>query len=312
MRNQARNIWILGGTGYAGRALATHLSRNAGNRLHLLLHKNADYRFLEGFNTFTGSLQNFDGSLLGRYPPDVIFHLARAGGKTALARYVAARQGEMANRRIVDILCGLPDPPVVVYVSGSLMYGRRPDDDPASEDSQLVPGSYARWYHRNEIPWMEARESGSLDVRFARPGWIAGPGSWFREFFWNHYRATGKIPCYGDGNQLMPLVHIDDFAAMTDALSRYGERSGNLNIFAGPAIRQNDFCVILSRLLDAEILRIPYGILCRRYGRTVAGALVSSIPMKTNYPEIHEKAGVRFEDAGKLLSHVTGLLKNDK
>jgi len=310
MEAMRRNIWILGGTGYIGRALVSFLAADPANHLHLLLHKNTPYRFLESFNTFTGSISKFDSHWFERYPPDVVFHLARPAGWNRVTREWAARRGNSANRRLAELMANLKKPPVIVYVSGSLLYGYRDSHDPAMEDSPISPASFAKHYYKTELPWLNARKYDLLDVRFARPGWIVGADSWFRKFFWEPMRQWKKIPCYGSGNQLMSLVHINDCAALIDALSRYGSRGQNLNVFTGAPVRQEEFCELLAGITGMGIMKVDHQKLRILYGTTIARALTTSIPMGTQYPEIYGKAAIRFTDQQSLLADVIGFLKN--
>lgn len=307
---KTRNIWVLGGTGFVGSALVKHLFINKNNRLNLLIHKKADYGSLENINAITGSINDFDSRWLERYPPDILFHLARPSGSNYITRKIRSSAGERANRRLVNILCGIPEPPMVVYVSGSLMYGERSADEPAYEDSPLDPASYARFYYRNELPWIEAQQDGLLDVRFARPGWIAGPSSWFMKFFWKHFTLSGKVPVYGDGQNPMSVIHIDDCAAMIDGLSLYGAKGSNLNIYAADTILQSNFSKLLAKILNAETENISYNYVRRKYGEVTAKALVSSSPMKTLYPALHRKTRIQFPETSALLADVVRLLKN--
>ena len=302
MNNEKRNIWILGATGYIGSTLVRHLAKNSENHLHILYHKQGNRRYLEQFNTFSGSLKSFDFDWFKRYPPDVIFHLARPAGSNFITRTFKSYLGEKANQKWVNALAQLPNPPMVVYVSGSLMYGRRVAENPADENSELKPDAFAKYYIRNEQPWIEAQKQGMLDVRFARPGWIVGVQSWFYQFFWKHFLQTGKIPCYG--NHPMSVIHIDDCAAMIDALSIYGETGQNLNVFSGEIIKHQEFCKILADILKTETETISYERVKSLYGTATADALVSSTPMKTLYREIHKKAGVEFNGINQILQEV--------
>ena len=302
MNNEKRNIWILGATGYIGSALVRHLAKNPLSHLHILFHKQGNRRYLEQFNTFSGSLNSFDFDWFKRYPPDVIFHLARPAGSNFFTRTLKSYLGEKANQKWVNTLAQLPNPPKVVYVSGSLMYGRRDAENPADENSELKPAAFAKSYIRNEQPWLKAQKQGILDVRFARPGWIVGAQSWFHRFFWKHYQETGKIPCYGD--HPMSVIHIDDCAAMINALSLYGEKGKNLNVFSGEIINHQEFCQILADILKTETEIISYDRVKSLYGIATADALVSSTPMKTLCPEIHEKSGIKFKETRQVLQDV--------
>ncbi len=299
-----RNIWVLGGTGYIGSALVRHLAADPVNRLHLLIHRSAPYRRLESFNTFSGNLSAIDPLWFERYPPDVLFHLARPAGSRRATRVWAARRGEKANRRLVNILQQMDKPPMVVYVSGSLLYGPRPDDDPAHEKSPLAPAAFARHYQRNEKPWLEAQQLGVLDVRFARPAWIVGPASWFRKFFHEPMMRSGKVPYYGDGQQRMSLIHLDDCARMIDALALYGEKGQNLNVFTGAPVTQKKFADILASLSGLKAQQVTYAGTRKKYGKTAAQALTTSIPLHTLYPEVASKADVRFHEHRQILSAV--------
>lgn len=304
-----RNIWILGGTGFIGRALLKHLLGNSANQIHMLINRNKPFGELEQVNTVSGSLSRFDPLWLKRYPPDVVFHLARPAGKNMYSRFWAAKHGQAANKRLINIFLSLPSPPIVIYVSGSLMYGDRPNELPALETSCLNPVSFAKTYLLSELPWVHAKEKKLLDIRFARPGWIAGPSSWFKLFFWDIMRQTGKIPCYGSGKQMMSLIHLDDGASAIDALSIFGKPGSDLNVYSD-TITHKQFCEQLAALTGKQINMIPEKELLSTYGKTVAEALTSSIPMSSIYPDIHRKADIRFKSTETLLADIIRLLES--
>jgi nucleoside-diphosphate-sugar epimerase len=308
MAADRRNIWVLGGTGFIGSELVKRLSKDPANLLTLLIHRRADYRQLENLNTFKGSLGTIDPAWFERYPPDVVFHLARPAGSNFLTRNLRSFRGEKANGRLISILSGLKKPPVVVYVSGSLMYGPVDADSPAYEDSPLNPGAFAKAYYRNEKPWIDAQQQGRLDIRFARPGWIVGTTSWFRQFFWEPYRLNGKVPCYGDGSQLMSVIHNSDCASMIDQLGRHKTPVKALNIFAMEPVTQLEFSMKLASLLKTETGMISFDQLVRIYGSTTAKALTLSIPMKTHYPDMHLESKIRFPSVEGLLTDIIRLL----
>ena len=121
---ERRKIFLLGGTGFIGAPLTRQLSADRqANDLLMLIHRTAPFRQLEQVNTQTGSLGALDLSLLDRFMPDTILHLARMSGRGRGGRYLAARQGARANRRIISHLTAKPSPSHVIYVSGTLVYG---------------------------------------------------------------------------------------------------------------------------------------------------------------------------------------------
>lgn len=306
------NIWIFGGTGFIGRTLVTRLSACHKNSLHLLIHRNRPYANLEALNTFSGSLQKFDSLWFEKFPPAILFHLARPAGRNSLTRFFVSLLGEIANVRLTKILRALPVPPALVYVSGSLMYGLRTRGTPALEDSDLNPLSFAASYSRLEKPFSIAREKGFLDVRIARPGWIVGPSSWFREFFWKPYLMNGKVPCYGDGTQQMSIIHLDDCAALIAAMGQEDFKNRDLNIFSGQPISQKQFSGILTKLLNTKMMMVPFRDACRLYGKTAALALTSSIPLGTLHEDIYSKTGLNYPDPESILADVIDVLKNEQ
>lgn len=312
MSGEKKNIWILGGTGFIGRALVKHLASSQDYRLHLLVHQNIPYQLLEPYSVFVGDLQDFDLSWLEIYPPQIIFHLARMGGSNTISRRLSSWKGAKANERLIEFLQRLKTPPVVVYVSGSLMYGDQAMGVLADENSRLNPVSYARYYYRAEEPWLKAQRSGEMDIRLARPGWIIGPDSWLKAFYLRPFLRTGMIPQYGNGHQLMSVIHLEDCAAQILNLAENGKKNQNLNVFSYPPVSQKDFAHILAAHLNAEVETIPLPTLKKLVGQTVADALTASIPMTTNFPEITSSCSFRYPDAASMIGAAVLSFENKK
>lgn len=310
MNHQYRNVWIFGGTGFIGNELLSYLSSDPNNRLFLLLHRATDFKKYESFNTFVGSLENFDFRLFERYPPDVIFHLARFAGGRTLTRKIASIRAFDANRRLIEMIEKLSNPPRIVYVSGSLMYGPQDNNKQATENTSLSPAAYAKYYLKGEQPWLNAQQKGVLDIRFARPGWIVGPSSWFAEFYWKYYLKTGKIPSYGNGTQYMSLVSLQDCARLIDLLSRDEKERQNLNIFTASPVIQTDFSTTLAKLLNTSVVEISLQEIRSRFGKTVATALTTSIPLSTDYPDIYMKFKPKNPDLNSILEQVLWFFKD--
>jgi nucleoside-diphosphate-sugar epimerase len=310
LREKKRSVWILGGTGFVGSPLVDRLLADPSNRLNMLVHHYVPYRKLEQANLFRGSLVNFDLNWFRLYPPDVVFHLARLGGRKPLGRYLAARRGGMANRRMIGYLAAMEKPPVIVYVSGSLMYGNQMEGTGVLESAPMVPLAFARQYIRAEEPWTREAAEAGLSVKMVRPGWIIGPGSWFRTYYWNHYLLTGRVPVYGDGSQLMSVIHVDDLACMINKVP--GMEPGVLNLFAGSPVTQAEFSGTLASLLGAKRESISLADVGRKYGKSAAEALGSSIPLGTLYPDLWKGQAFRYPDLDSMLRHTIGHLKSEQ
>lgn len=306
---EKRNIWVLGGTGFIGTSLVKYLAQNSENMLHLLVHKHIHYQSFEKFNTFSASLENFETQWMERYPPQIIFHLARIGGNNNFSRYFSSRWAMNANRRLISFLSGLESPPKIVYVSGSLMYGHQSMTS-VTEHSDISPVSFARHYIRGELPFLDAQKKKILDIRFARPGWIIGPSSWFTGFYWKYYLKTGKIPLYGSGLQLMSVIHVDDCAGQIVNLAEHGLPMQNLNIFSGKAITQQLFAETLAQLLNTSVTNVPVKSLEKQFGKTISEAFEVSIPLATDYTELINQYKPKFDNIEAMLSNTLSLLKD--
>jgi len=213
-------------------------------------------------------------------------------------------KGAKANERLIGFLRNLPVQPLIVYVSGSLMYGPQEDGIAADENSAWNPVSFARYYFMGEKPWLNIQYYGTMDIRFARPGWIVGKGSWLEAFYVKPFLKTGNIPLYGDGTQLMSLVHVDDCARLVTCLAEDGVKKQNLNVFAGPPITQREFAELLAVQLNAGVEPVSVEQLRKFYGQTVTEALTTSIPMKTVYPQLYNGCPLRYPDARSIVAAI--------
>lgn len=307
-----KNCWILGGTGFIGHELVKYLTQTQKYRLHMLVHQNIPFHELENHSLYTGNLEDFDWSWLQKYPPTVIFHLARLGGSNSITRSLSSMKGAKANERLIGFLKDLASPPLIVYVSGSLMYGPQDEGMAADENSAWNPVSFARYYFMGEKPWLNEQYYGTMDIRLARPGWIVGNGSWLKTFYLKPFLETGNIPLYGDGTQLMSLVHAEDCSRLITRLAEMGERNQILNIFAGPPVTQLEFAELLAARFNAEVQPMPYELMKKNYGQTVTEALTASIPMKTVYPQLYTGFSFRYPDAQSIVDSIGSFFKYEQ
>jgi nucleoside-diphosphate-sugar epimerase len=280
-----KNIWVLGATGYVGKALTLELLAQkerglwAGYRINTLGHRTMDAEIMERTNFFMSDLATLDTQWWERFPPAVVFHCARLAGSTDGARSKAARRGAQANARLIRFLEDAPWRPTVVYCSGTLMYG--PQTSPATEVVSLNPVAYARHYLHAEQPWLDAQARGHLDVRMARPAWIIGPDSWFKAFFYNPLQPNRPIPYYGSGEQRMSLIHINDCAGQLIHAWTHGTPLSNYNLFSGAPIPQWEFSQMVAGLTGNSTSHVTEEQLHKQVGKTVAEALLSDIPVDT-------------------------------
>lgn len=259
-----------------------------------------DVQLMEDSNHFMCSLEDIKEEWLIKFPPRVIFHCARMAGSTPSKRKKAAVNGRKANERLISILEKLESPPTVIYCSGTLMYGEQ--THAADENAALNPVGYAREYIEAERPWLDAQKNGLLDIRMARPAWIFGPASWFYYFFLKPAWTNGHVPFYGDGEQKMSLIALEDCASQLIHSYQFGERGLNYNLFGFEPISQKEFAKRVGEELNLTIQPIDRKTVENEYGTTVAEALCSNIPVSTVHDSWKEKYPSKYSDLSKLIS----------
>lgn len=297
--SEQRYFWVLGATGYVGRAVVNHLLRTEpGAHIVAVGHWTLDTELMERTHFLMAPLDDFDFGWLDRFPPHTVVHCARMAGATPAARRRAARRGHRANVRWRTALESLKHPPKVVYCSGTLMYGNATDR--ITEDFPLNPIAYARAYEYAERPWREP--GGKLDVCMAFPAWIFGKDSWFEHFFYRPALAAGAVPYYGDGSQQMSLVHLEDVAGKLVHVARHGTPGAHYNIFGLEPVSQREFAEAVARELNASTVQVAEP----RVDKDVREALLSSMPVGTHHRTFFEGYHAQFTELQALVSAVVG------
>jgi nucleoside-diphosphate-sugar epimerase len=268
----------------------------------------------KGARLFKGDLRSLRWESLafdaGR-TPDAIIHLARIPGRRWLTRWVAGFQGGAASRRLLRWLETLSNPPHTVYVSGTLVYGDR-GLQPADETTPLNPIAFQRDYVRAELPFLDKMKpvafaridkSKPLPVSVVRPPWVIGDGSWFRQFYVNTAFRTGKVPVFGSGDNLMSLIHVEDCAAQIIAVA-LGDDPGHVyNLCSMLAVSQREFVDTLCRQTGAKPEVLPEAAVRRKYGRTLAEALLFSVNAVSRHALIRNFPN-RFMKLEEAMKHV--------
>ncbi len=277
--------WVLGGSGFVGFELSKQLaeSKSYSAKLVTVGHKTQNAYLMEQTNHYMRSLFDLDASLLKRFAPEVVFHCARMAGSHSLSRWWAARSGAKANGLLISVLSQLAVKPVVVYCSGTLMYGEQ--TGLANENSALNPTAYAKPYLEAEMPWIKAREQGLLDVRMARPAWILGPSSWFERFFVRWALTEGYVPVYGHGEQLMSVVSQADCAKQLRHCHSHGRPNNDYNVYGFEPIAQEAFSKLVAQQMGLPVKSVSRLALTKAFGKTVAEALCSNIPVNSIHHE---------------------------
>lgn len=284
-KNSSFHALVLGGTGFIGSALLDTL-QNKNHPVTCLTHKRT---CKQDIRTVSGSILTFPWSRLETTGmPDVIFHLARIPGKGPASRLAAALASRMANYRLLHWLNTLDSPPLLVLVAGTLAYGDH-GADPVDETTPLRPLAYARQYSIGEQPIIREMLKKKLPIMVMRPAWVYGNQSWFKSFYLEPMKTHKVVPLYGDGENIMSLIHVQDVAGLLIHIVTYGEPNQAYNLFTFSAQRQKEFAGILSKLSGLDIQSVDRKKLRRQGGRTLVEALTFSLHCSTQHHRLYSQ-----------------------
>ncbi len=289
-----KHLFVLGGSGFIGRAVIS-LLRSRGHRVSVLVRR---FAVPGGMEELKGDIRTFDWRMLEKDLPDAIIHLARIPGRRKLARWIAGHQGRRASNRLLRWLRTLDDPPHLIFTSGTLVYGDC-GKTTVDETGPLRPIAFQRDYIRAEYPILDVMGK-SLPVSVVRPPWVIGGGSWFRQFYFDHAARDGTVMQFGNGDNLMSLIHLDDCAAQIGEIATLGEPGRIYNLCACAPITQRQFVEEVAGRLNAGIRVLSINEMRRKYGRTVLEALTFSLGVASREPLIRDFSN-RWSDANTAI-----------
>ncbi len=274
---------VIGGAGYLGRHVIASLKSRAVT-IHATCNK-TPFPEDSAIHVIRGGISAIDHRLIDRIQPDVVFHLARPviPRLRRVGRIVAAQLAAFYNRRLIRQLMQSEHKPKLVFASGSLMYGNSPI--PHDEDSPLNPVSYARDYIAGEIPLVRLAHSGSYPCMVVRLPWLLGNGSWFRWFYLDSMARTGKIPAFGNTQNMMEIIDVQDAVQMMIMIADKAGKPGIFNVVTKGAVSQDDFLQMTASAFDAAI--VDHSELFGKVEKAVYEAFTSSIQITTKYPELY-------------------------
>jgi nucleoside-diphosphate-sugar epimerase len=280
-----KKIVVIGSSGFLGRHLLEELkSREV--QVYAVKHKNPIKEVDHNFQ-ISGGIKSINDELIDKINPDVIFHLARPVMPRfkKWGRKLAALKATRLNRNLLKNLNKSTAKPLLVFASGSLMYGN--SSNPHLEDSPLNPVSFARQYFKGELPIVEAANSGTYPVQVFRLPWLLGNGSWFRWFYLENIRKSKSIPKFGDGKNHMEIIDVRDAVKLMAKIAFGSEIHGIINLPSLGAITQQQFLEKISEALHARIVDFKK-LYPGRLEVEVFEAYTSSIVLGTKYPKLFD------------------------
>ncbi|MDM9382269.1 NAD-dependent epimerase/dehydratase family protein [Chlorogloeopsis sp. ULAP01] len=254
-------VLVIGGTGFIGQALVRRL-RQEGYGVRVLarnpnscpseLH-NLGVEFAKGdFADVNAVEAALDGV---RY----VYHLARGNGKT-WSDYL---ETDVKPTRQVAELCLKHGIEKLFYASSIAIYYAGKNTSTITENTEPHQGimrvaPYARSKAENERSLLELHHKQDLPVTIFRPGVVLGRGG--SPYHWGIAAWPYSSVCslYGDGNNPLPIVLVDDVAdAMVRAIEVPGIEGKSYNLTSTPCITANEYLDEFERQASIKLRRVP-------------------------------------------------------
>jgi len=198
-------VFVTGGTGYIGSAVALRLKKAGHDVLALVRSKDkAAHLAAAGIKLVEGDLGNPAGWAPAAYGRGAVVHCA----------FQQSDNGVELDRRTIiaarDLLRGQVGA-TLVYTSGCWVYGDTAEV--VDETAELNPAKLVGWRPAHEKLALEAAKDGVRSV-VVRPGVVYGGASGGIPSGFFSSALKGSTQAVGDGRNRWPMVHIDDLAEL--------------------------------------------------------------------------------------------------
>lgn len=261
------NVLLIGGAGFIGSNIVSHLLQKGGVTVYVLEPDFASLHRLKGMQikVFRGDISNIEGvkTIILEYNINTVVHL--------VSTLIPGSSFDDYQREFTNVLyptvrlmefCCEQDIKFVYFSSGGTVYGdRKGGVVPFKEIESMAPISFYGWSKQmmeNSILFMHRTQK--LKYVILRPSNPYGKGQNLHGKQGIIAVALGKIlageeiEIWGDGSSVRDYIHIDDLGqAVADLLS--GERIVNetLNIGSGVGYSVNEIIDALRKVVKEEV-----------------------------------------------------------
>lgn len=261
------NILFLGGAGFIGSNIISHLQTHVGVRLFVLEPDFATLHRLQGLNAkvFRGELSSLDDikNIILENQIDTVVHL--------VSTLIPGSCFEDYKREFTSVLypsvrlmefCSEQNIRFVYFSSGGTIYGdRKGEVVPFKEDDTMAPISFYGWSKQmmeNSILFMHRTQQ--LDYVIIRPSNPYGKGQNLHGRQGLIAVALGKIlagesiQVWGDGSSLRDYIYIDDLGkAVSEVLTDRSIVNETVNIGSGQGYSVNEIIETLRRVVKEDV-----------------------------------------------------------
>jgi nucleoside-diphosphate-sugar epimerase len=199
-------VFVTGGTGYIGSAVALRLKK-AGHDVLALVRSKEKGAALQaaGVKLISGEMGNPAGYASGAYGSAAVVHCAQDQSPQAVE---LDKKTVQASR---DLLRGQVGA-TFIYTSGCWVYGDTGDAS-ADETAPLKPIKLVAWRPPHEQLALEMAKDGIRAV-VVRPSIVYGGKGGILGMLFGTAVKHGAAQIVGDGQNRWPLVHLDDLAEL--------------------------------------------------------------------------------------------------
>ncbi len=265
-------VLVIGGTGFIGRSLVRRLVEE-GYGVRVLARDPSSASDLAelGVELFRGNFLNQDSIREALRGIEQVFHLARGTGKT-WEEYL--KYDVEPTRRVAE-LCLEAGVKRLYYASSIAIYeagkpGASITEDTKPVSSMLRANVYARSKTENEAQLLGLWKSAGLPVVIFRPGIVLGKGGPPRHWGIAAWPYPSVARLYGDGNNPLPIVLVEDVAdAMVRAMDVPGIEGESFNLASDPCITANEYLDELEHHARIKLRRVASSA-PRLYGEAMA------------------------------------------
>ena len=249
-------VLIVGGTGFIGRRLVRLLiEQNHGVRVLTRNVRAAALEF-EGLDVelMTGSHGDPQSATRALDGIKVVYHLAKCEGK----RWQDYVDGDIEPTRVLAKAALAAGVDRFIYTGTIASYA---SDNPHTVIDNRTPldSAIARrsYYARSKAACealLQAMQAEGLPLVIVRPGVVIGPGSPPAHPGVGHFASETRVDYWGDGNNPLPLVLVDDVAdALARALDAPGALGQTLLVTSPPLMTAREYVNALASCMSARI-----------------------------------------------------------
>jgi nucleoside-diphosphate-sugar epimerase len=255
-------VLVVGGTGFIGKALVRALASEAGKAVRVLSRNPTDLpaELAElGVDAVRGDFTDAGACRAALEGIRHVVHLARGAGDT-WPEYLKSDVEPTRELAEAALDAGVER---FLYASSIALYDAGVPGATITEETRPVPemlraNPYARSKAENEANLLTLHRERGLPLVIVRPGVVLGPGGpplHWGIAAWPH-ETVAKL--YGDGNNPLPIVLVDDCArGMVAALFTPGIEGESFNLCGPPMLTANEYLDELEGRAGIRLTRVP-------------------------------------------------------